>query len=192
MKNAPSLVMLSGSLRKDSLNKKIAKLAKNRAEEMGAKARFIDLADYSMPLFNEDIEQQGSPEALLRLREEFSGAVGLFIASPEYNGSFSAALKNTLDWLSRPADNQETSIFNQLTVALGATSPGALGGIRGLSQLRELMNNLGSIVLPQQLAIGSGYEAFSEQGALTNPVMQERLDMLIRSLVETSSLLNNN
>lgn len=190
MKDTPNLITLAGSLRNDSFNKKIAKLAMERAEAFGAKARFIDLADYPLPLFNEDIEQQGAPEALLKLRAEFSGTTGLFIASPEYNGSFSAVLKNTLDWLSRPGESQDTEIFSQLTVALGATSPGALGGIRGLSQLRELMNNLGSIVLPQQLAIGSSYEAFSEQGTLNNSVMQERFDMLIRSWVETSSRLN--
>ena len=178
------LLAFAGSLRKDSYNKQLVKLAAEKAKEQGAEVTFIDLKEYSLPIFDEDLEKETTPENLPALRALFVEADGLLIASPEYNGSFSSVLKNTIDWLSRPAqDDSYTPVYGQLTVGLMAASPGGLGGIRGLNHIRELMSNLGSLVVPNQIAVGAAYEAFDEQGNLKNAAMSDRLDALAQQVV---------
>ncbi len=192
MNNESILITLSGSLRKESYNHKLAQQAQQAALKLGHEAININLADYPLPLFNEDIEHLEAPSALIELRALFSKATSLLIASPEYNGSFSAALKNLLDWLSRPASESAPAYqpsFGNYTVALTAASPGGLGGLRGLGQLRELMNNLGSIVIPQQLAVAEAYKAFNEQGELNQPETAERLKSLVNTLADTDRRL---
>ncbi|WP_369819575.1 NADPH-dependent FMN reductase, partial [Oleiphilus sp. HI0117] len=90
-------------------------------------------------------------------------------------------------------DNSDSNVyqppFNRFTVALTAASPGSLGGLRGLGQLREVMTNLGSLVIPQQLAIGAAYEAFNEEGKLVNQETVDRLTGLVKTLLETDQRL---
>ena len=182
--NNVNLIAFAGSLRKDSYNKQLVNVAAQKARELGAKVTFIDLKEYSLPLFDEDLEKEMVPDNLPALRELFAQANGLLIASPEYNGSFSSVLKNTLDWLSRPAkDDSYTPSYGQYTVGLMAASPGGLGGIRGLSHIRELMSNLGSLVVPNQIALGAAYEAFNAEGQLNNSAMDDRLQALAQQVV---------
>lgn len=179
------ILAFAGSLRKDSYNKQLVKLAGQKAEQLGAKVTFIDLLDYQLPMFSEDVEKELVSEQLTELRQLFASAQGLLIASPEYNGSFSSVLKNTLDWLSRPAqDDSYSPVYGQLTVGLMAASPGGLGGIRGLSHIRELMSNLGSLVVPNQVALGAAYRAFNEDGSLQNAAMEDRLEALAAQVVQ--------
>ena len=182
--NKVKLLAFAGSLRKDSYNKHLVKLAAEKAKALGAEVTFVDLKEYSLPIFDEDLEKETTPENLPALRELFAQADGLLIASPEYNGSFSSVLKNTIDWMSRPAqDGSYTPAYGQFTVGLMAASPGGLGGIRGLSHIRELMSNLGSLVVPNQIAVGAAYEAFDEQGDLKNAAMSDRLEALVQQVV---------
>jgi len=179
-----NLIAFAGSLRKDSYNKQLVTLAANKARDLGANVTIIDLKEYSLPLFDEDLEKESVPENLPALRELFANADGLLIASPEYNGSFSSVLKNTLDWLSRGAkDDSYSPNYGQYTVGLMAASPGGLGGIRGLSHIRELMSNLGSLVVPNQIALGAAYEAFNADGQLQNSAMDDRLQALAQQVV---------
>lgn len=186
--NSVNLIAFAGSLRKDSYNKQLVNLAAEKARALGAKVTVIDLKEYSLPMFDEDLEKESVPENLPALRDLFSQANGLLIASPEYNGSFSAVLKNTIDWLSRPAkDDSYAPSYGQFTVGLMAASPGGLGGIRGLSHIRELMSNLGSLVAPNQIALGAAYEAFNEQGQLNNSAMDDRLQVLAQQVVSLAA-----
>jgi len=185
MTKAAKIIVFSGSLRKESYNKKLAKLAAFQAEALGADVQFLDLADYPLPLFDEDIESAGAPENVVNLRELFDSANALLIASPEYNGSFTAVLKNTLDWLSRPTpEGQIQTNFSQFTVGIMAASPGGLGGIRGLSHIREVLSNLGSLVTPTSLALGAAYNAFDENGQLKDENMADRLSELVRNTLK--------
>src|SRR5689334_4293777 len=92
----------AGSLRNDSFNKKMVKEAARMAEEMGAEVTFIDLKDYPMPFFDEDLERvEGMPESAKSFRRQLLSSDVILIASPDYNHSISGVLKNALDWLSR-------------------------------------------------------------------------------------------
>lgn len=186
--STPHLIAFAGSLRADSYNKLLVNNAADLARANGAEVTVIDLKEYPLPIFDEDLEKELDSPELTQLRKLFSSANGLLIASPEYNGSFSSVLKNTLDWLSRPAQDQSYSpAYGQFTVGLMATSPGGLGGIRGLSHIRELMSNLGSLVVPNQIAVGASYEAFDDKGKLANGAMSDRLEALVKQVIQYSA-----
>jgi len=187
--STPHLIAFAGSLRADSYNKLLVNNAADLARANGAEVTVIDLKEYPLPIFDEDLEKELDSPELTQLRKLFSSANGLLIASPEYNGSFSSVLKNTLDWLSRPAQDQSYSpAYGQFTVGLMATSPGGLGGIRGLSHIRELMSNLGSLVVPNQIAVGASYEAFDDKGKLANGAMSDRLEALVKQVIQYSAV----
>lgn len=187
--STPHLIAFAGSLRADSYNQLLVNNAADLARANGAEVTVIDLKEYPLPIFDEDLEKELDSPELTQLRKLFSSANGLLIASPEYNGSFSSVLKNTLDWLSRPAQDQSYSpAYGQFTVGLMATSPGGLGGIRGLSHIRELMSNLGSLVVPNQIAVGASYEAFDDKGKLANGAMSDRLEALVKQVIQYSAV----
>ena len=185
----PKLLFLSGSIRTDSLNTKLAKAAMQQATELGAKTTYLDLKDYELPIYNGDLEAaSGLPDNAKKIKELFVEHDGFFIASPEYNGSFSALLKNTIDWISRPHTDNEPPLhaFKGKIAALSACSPGALGGLRGLVPLRMLLGNIGVIVSPSQAAIGNGFKAFDETGNLTDNKQDELLNKVVSEFVNLS------
>ena len=100
--NQPRILAFGGSLRAASFNQHAAALAAGAARDAGAEVTLIALRDYPLPVFDEDLEAEaGMPENARRLKELFLSHDGLLIASPEYNGAYSAALKNAIDWVSR-------------------------------------------------------------------------------------------
>src|SRR5690606_32044347 len=132
------VLALAGSTRTGSYNRMLAALAAEAAREAGAEVTLINLRDYPMPLYDGDLEErEGLPTSARQLRELFLSHDALIIASPEYNGSLSAVLKNTIDWLSRPqpGDPPRACFANKVAVIVSA-STGALGGMRGLVHLR--------------------------------------------------------
>jgi chromate reductase len=186
------ILFLAGSARKDSLNKKLAKNATEIAKKLGAEAIFIDLADFEMPIYNGDYEAaNGLPENAKKLKKLFAESKGFFIASPEYNSSISALLKNSLDWISRKeVETEPASIaYNGKVAAISAASMGALGGLRGLVPLRMLLGNLGVLVVPNQFALGAAHSAFDENGILTDEKNKKQLENVVKQLVEVASKL---
>src|SRR5271165_966418 len=98
MTTAVRILAFAGSLRKESYNKKLVAIAVRGAEEAGAQVTRIDLRDYPLPIFDEDLERaQGLPENALKLKTLFNETNGFLIAAPEYNSSITAVLKNTID-----------------------------------------------------------------------------------------------
>jgi chromate reductase len=163
----PKILAFSGSLRAGSYNTRLARIAAEGARQAGAEVTFIELRDYPLPVFDEDLEAEGTPENALKLKELMLAHQGLLISSPEYNSSLSAALKNALDWISRPIPNMPRLACYQNKVAgLIAASPGALGGLRGLVHLRSILANIDVLVLPDQIAIPNAHNAFHEDGRL--------------------------
>lgn len=172
MSTTPRILALGGSLRRDSFNQKLAALAAEGARAAGAEVTVISLRDFPMPLFDQDLEDaSGKPEAAARLKALFASHHGLIIASPEYNSSVTAALKNAIDWVSRvdSPDEPMLSALSGKSAVLCAASPGGLGGLRGLVHLRSILGNIGITVLPDQFALGSAHNAFAPDGSLTDP-----------------------
>jgi chromate reductase, NAD(P)H dehydrogenase (quinone) len=101
----PRVLVFAGSLRKASFNKKLASIAANGARQAGADVTLIDLRDFPLPVFDQDLEaEQGMPENGKKLKQLFIDHDGFLIAAPEYNSSITAVLKNVIDWVpaSRP------------------------------------------------------------------------------------------
>ncbi|PZQ19243.1 MAG: NADPH-dependent FMN reductase [Ancylobacter novellus] len=190
---APKIVVFAGSVRTGSINQKLAVAAARGVEAAGASATLISLKDYALPLYDGDLqEREGVPDAAKRLVELFFEHQGVFVASPEYNSSFSPLLKNTLDWMSRVAveGRPPLAAFKSRVFALGAVSNGAMGGYRGLTQLRSMMElGLGALVLPEMVAVGNAASAFAADGSLANERTAALLGGVLERLVSTAGSL---
>ena len=184
------ILTFAGSLRSDSYNRRLVRIAAGGAEDAGATVTLIELANYPMPLMDEDLEtNMGIPEKALEFKRLMLENDGLLIASPEYNSSITPLLKNALDWASRSESSDERPIaaYRDKIAVIMSASPGNLGGLRGLVVLRMLLGNLGVTVLPDQRCISGASEAFAEDGSLLDPRQQsavKRLGMLLAQTVD--------
>ncbi|MBM3457114.1 MAG: NAD(P)H-dependent oxidoreductase [Armatimonadetes bacterium] len=186
------LLAFGGSLRRDSWNQKLVRIAAGGARSAGAEVTEIALRDYPLPVFDQDLEvEAGLPESALRLKELFRSHDGLLLACPEYNSSITAALKNTIDWVSRRAPGEEPlACFSGKVAVLMSASPGALGGLRGLVHVRAILGNIRVLVLPDQVAVSGAHEAFQENGALKDPQRQAAVENLGRELARVTARLH--
>ena len=182
----PRILAFASSTRRESFNKKLVAIAAQGAREAGAEVTLIDLKDFPLPLFDPDLEaEQGMPENGKKLKKLIIDHDGLLIASPEYNSSFPAVLKNAIDWVSRPAPGEPSLVaFRGKVATLMSASPGALGGLRGLVHVRSILGNIGVIVLPDQIAVAQAHEAFNPDGTLKDPKRQAGIEGLGRTLAE--------
>jgi chromate reductase, NAD(P)H dehydrogenase (quinone) len=165
------ILAFSGSLRADSFNQKLVKIAAAGARDAGAEVTVISLKDFPMPLYDQDLEDaSGKPEKAKELKKLFLEHDALLIASPEYNSMISAALKNALDWVSRADSSDEKPLFAIAgkTAAILSASPGGYGGARSLGFLRPFLENVKVTVIEDQYSLPSAYEAFAEDGSLVN------------------------
>jgi chromate reductase, NAD(P)H dehydrogenase (quinone) len=190
---APRILAFAGSARRDSYNKRLIKIAAQGAEAAGAEVTLIDLADYRLPLFDEDLErEEGTPPKAVELKKLFLEHEGLLISSPEYNSSITPLLKNLFDWMSRRGEGEEPlAAFQGKVATLMSASPGALGGLRGLVHVRSILGNIRVVVLPEQVAVSRAGEAFDEQGNLKNSDQQASILGLGQKLTEFLSRLQD-
>lgn len=174
------ILVFAGSTRKDSYNKKLAKIAGEGAKAAGAEVTFIDLKDLPMPLYDGDLEEvEGLPPHARQFKDLLLSHQGLLIACPEYNSSITGVLKNAIDWASRPVEGEAPlACFKGKVCALMSASPGALGGLRGLIPVRSILSNIGVIVLPDQVAISKAHEAFDAVGNLKDAKQQTSVGAL--------------
>ena len=186
------ILAFSGSGRKDSVNKKVVAVAAKGAEEAGAQVTIVNLEDFNMPIFNEDLEaEKGMDAGGQKFKQLLIESDGFLISSPEYNSSYSSLFKNSIDWASRKVEGEKPlEAYKGKVAGIMAASPGALGGMRVLVTLRMLMENLGTIVLPTQKAVGGAMDKFDEQGNITHEATEKALKNLGQQLVETCEKLN--
>lgn len=180
MSQKPRILAFAGSLREGSWNRKLLPHAARGAEDAGAEVTVLDLREFPLPLFDQDLEaREGAPEAAVRLKRLMIEHDGFLIASPEHNSSITVLLKNLIDWVSRPGAREPALVAFQGKVAtLMSASPGALGGLRGLVHVRSILGNIGVIVLPDQVAVPKAHEAFLPDGALKDPQQQASIARL--------------
>src|SRR5690606_25463068 len=119
-----------------------------------------DLADYPMPIFNEDLEADSTPEAASILARKFAVADIVVIISPENNSGTTALIKNTIDWISRQKHGQ----WRHAVFGIGAVSSGKYGGVVGIQHLRDSLSKLGALLAPTLLGVGPAEGAFDEAG----------------------------
>jgi chromate reductase, NAD(P)H dehydrogenase (quinone) len=165
---------ISGSLRADSLNTQLLRLA---AEELPAG---VSLALYEglaeIPPYDPDVED-AVPAAVAELRDAIEAADAVLFSSPEYNGSIPGQLKNAIDWLSRQAVGAP---LRGTAVAVMGTSPGQFGGVWGQAELRKVLGITGARVVPTELGVPKGHERLEEP--------DEALRAQVRGLIESLDL----
>lgn len=186
------ILAFAGSARQDSINKKLVKIAASGAVAAGADVTVLDFRDLPLPLYDEDVEAaEGLPENVLKLKAIMQAHQGFLIACPEYNGSITPLLKNTIDWASRPAPGEASlACFKDKVAVLMSASPGGLGGLRGLVHVRAILGNIGVLVLPEQKAVPGAYQAFDENDNLQDEALRIAVRELGIRLADVVAKLN--
>lgn len=175
-------ITLCGSIRRASYNEILRRYVSLRLREAGAEVDDLDLADYPLPIFNEDLEANGTPAAAGILARRFAEADFVFIASPEYNSGATPLIVNTIDWISRQKQGQ----FRHAVFGLGAVSSGKYGGVVGIGHLRDSLLKLGALVTPTLLGVGPASQAFDEQGVPIEDGIRKKVDSQVRELLNFS------
>lgn len=165
------LLVFAGSTRQQSFNRRLARYAAQLGQQLGAQAELLELADYDIPMYNADLEAQGTPADVLHLKAVLDAHPAWIICSPEYNGSYPALLKNTIDWVSSPVAGHplwgdgSRPLAGKVLGMLSASN-GRLGGLRAQSHLAPLLLNAQCWLAPRNYAVSAAANAFDEQGAL--------------------------
>ena len=187
MPQKPKVLAFAGSARSGSLNKQLIGVAARAATAAGGEVTLIDLRDYPLPVYDGDLEvAEGIPANAKKLKALFIEHQGLLIASPENNASVSALLKNTIDWISRQ-DGAESGLvpYQGKIAALLTASPSGRGGVRGIPQLRAILDTLGVLVLPGHVGIAHADQAFGPGGELIDAQHEGAMRSLAERLVST-------
>jgi NAD(P)H-dependent FMN reductase len=182
------LLVFAGSTRTGSWNRQLATAVGDMATAEGAQVTRIELGDFDVPLYNADLEAKGTPRDVVRLKEIFHAHPAWLVCSPEYNGSVTGLLKNTIDWVSSPIKgdpdwSRGTKPFAGKVVGLLAASPGALGGLRSLSHLTPLLMNLQCWVAPRQFALSRAHEAFDPNGQLATDAARSNARAVVEQVL---------
>jgi len=171
---ARTVAVLVGSLRKESLTRKIANALIGIAPE-GLTLKIVEIGD--LLLYNEDLEKDGPPAAWTRFRDEVRPVDGVIFVTPEYNRGVSGALKNAIDVGSRPYGS---SVYAGKPAAVISQSPGALGGFGANHQLRQSLVFLDMPVLQQPEAyLNHTGQYFDDAGKLTKDDTRQLLEKLL-------------
>jgi NAD(P)H-dependent FMN reductase len=188
MAHQQKILAFSGSLREHSYTKRVVKTAMNGARNAGAEVDFIDLRDFPMPIYDGDLhEREGFDPTALKFQKLLCEYKGFLIASPEYNASLPASLKNAIDWASRASDEFKMGeVFKGKVAAIMTASPGVFGGIRCLAHMRSILSVLGVNVLPSEIAVGRVHQMFDgDDERMTDDAMKYLLENMGESLVDT-------
>lgn len=180
------LLALSGSMRPGSFNQRLVDLAAAIAAEEGAAVTPLNLADFGLPLFAADPASGEFPAKAAELKALFAAHDGFLIASPEHNGSVSAALKNAIDWASRPTSGEHPvalTAFRGKIAGLMSASPGPFGGLRGLLQLRQILSTVQVLVATEQVCVPFADRAF-DGPVLKDAVPNQILPVLVRRVLQ--------
>lgn len=171
---------VSGSLRAGSYN---AGLLRAAAEVAGEDVE-LELWDgvKAVPPFDEDDEADPAP-AVVDLRSALSGADAVLFSTPEYNHSIPGALKNALDWASRPA---RTNVLRNKPVAVVGASTGAFGAVWAQAELRKVLAAIGARVVEAELPVGFAASRFDEDGRLADDAIRHGLAQVVDALAEAA------
>ena len=168
------ILVFSASLRKESFNTRLAKLAAAMIEKNGGIVDYANMSDFDCPSFNQDLEADGQqPEGAVNLKNKILANNAFIISSPEYNGGMPGCLKNVIDWVSRVRPQP----FNEKNALLMSASPSMAGGNRALWMLRMPLEHLGTRVYPDMFSLAMAHKAFSPEGAIVDATLAQRFEV---------------
>ena len=175
------LLGLSGSLRRGSYNTSLLGAAA-RSLPQGARLEiYAGLAE--LPHYNADLDTENAIDPVARLRRSIAAADCLLIATPEFNGSIPGALKNALDWASRPFPE---NALRGKPVAVAGASTGLFGAVWAQAEVRKVLGVIGADVLDGELPVGQAAMAFKGDGRLDDPDLRDALNELVGTLAARS------
>jgi len=184
-----NILLISGGNYQESLNEKLLDYVESKIEELGQTVSRFKVYQNPLPLYcYTDEEKSGLPETAKKVKQMMIDADAVIFASPEYNSSLSPALKNLIDWVSRKeeSDSKRLIAYDLKTTGLLSASPGPMGGIRGLFDLRKIVSSIGMLVVPAQAAV------YAENNSLdTNDAWKPRVDQVINQVIKVSKSLKN-
>jgi FMN reductase len=171
---------ICGSLRPDGVTKKALAIALQGAAEYDAETSLLELRDFNL-VFSGSVPQDEYPPDVLQLREAIKNSQGIILATPEYHGSLTGALKNMLDLMS--IDDFETKI-----VGLVGVAGGHIGAINSLNTMKTICRSLHCWVLPQEVSIANSAQAFDDNGSVADPALEDRLLNVGRQLAKFAAV----
>lgn len=189
------VLVLSGSERQGSFNRKLAAVAAQVAQAAGAEVASLDLRALGLPLYDGDLEKgSGVPAGARALRDALLHSDAVLLSTPEYNGFPTPLVLNSFDWLSRlqPEDGKPSGLGTTASkpLAMLAASPGLLGGLRSLNYTKQFLSmTFAMLAVPQQFALAKAGEAFDEQGALKDPKQQQSVETVVHALLKVAAAL---
>ncbi len=187
--SALKILVIPGSLRTGSLNARLAATAALELAQAGAEVSRISLDDFPLPIYDGDLHtKSGVPKNAINLKRMMSAHHGVLIVTPEYNSSVPSLVKNTIDWVTRVQDINETrgQVFRERAFAIAAASESRLGGTRALAALRLILSACQATVIPNQLALSFASEAYDDMDRLKHPADIDALKAVVRQLIEFS------
>jgi chromate reductase, NAD(P)H dehydrogenase (quinone) len=174
-------LVFSASLRRGSLNSRLAALAANVIDANGGEAELASMQDFDSPSYDADVqESEGFPAGADDFRERLTASDGFVVCSPEYNASMPGALKNMIDWVSR----YQPQPFNEKHGLLMSASPSMSGGNRGLWALRVPLEHLGARVYPDMFSLAQAHLALDERGQVADPQIGQRFQDNIENFMD--------
>jgi NAD(P)H-dependent FMN reductase len=174
---------ICGSLRKAAINEVLRRHMSAKLREAGVEVTDLDLNEFPMPLFNQDIEDAGeTPDAAIRLADLFRTHDIVFIASPEYNGGITPLVANVISWVSR----QKPNPFKHAIFGIGGVSDGKYATVFALSHLRDSLSKLGALVVPTLLGLGPYPDVFDADGAPNEANIKWKVGQTVRELTHFS------
>ncbi len=184
------ILAFAGSLSKNSINKKLTRWACKQLENEGIEVTFIDLADYPLPVYNQDILGEEFPKEADELAKLTNNHNVWLISSPENNYTITTCMKNFIDWTSRTPNNQHNpKVFSNKIIGLMSTSPSPYGGLKSTNNLRNVFLDLGCFVIPRQANVANEFTAFDDNGDLISDAHQKLVKSMLEQLVTVARLL---
>jgi len=182
MKREPlRFLVFSASLRKDSLNTRLVKLAAEVIKKNGGQVDFANMSEFDCPSFNQDLELNAAlPDGANELRKRLLANNAFIISSPEFNGCMPGYLKNAIDWVSRFRPQP----FNEQNGLLMSASPSMAGGNRGLWSLRIPFEHLGARIYPNMFSLATAHKAFAPDGTIADATLAKRFEENITGFMD--------
>jgi chromate reductase len=177
--SATRVLGISGSLRRGSYNAALLRHAGELFEAEGANFEiYAGLRD--IPPYDQDDDVEDAPEAVARLRAAVAEADAVFLSTPEYNSSIPGALKNALDWVSRPF---ATNAMRNKPVAVVGASAGIFGAVWAQAEVRKVLGAMGARITDGEVVVGQAMDRFDGDGRLNDPNLEQQVRELAGALI---------